>query len=764
MAFGKNSFGGSNNSFNGKLSKGFDSPIDKTKVDFDHLDTPFTFTPTDPRFKSRIKFYDRDSLWARWRRGYELYTITQSLYGSGSAKRSSIGDYRFHCAFQHKSGIFTTARVFTFPSNTSETGEQLVAVRDANVFNFYDFGLPILSVSYLGSASTAPYSQTGTDIVVSYPDHGLQIGDQVRLTFLSGSAVTATLSIVSKTADSFTCVAATSLTTIGNVSAALSTTFQDPRWTEIRTRIRKIPAFTGSIVGERFTDRVTETDPGITATYAQAGYVVSVTCNTPHGLLTGRKVNFTALTGDTASGLFLVRVTSPTTFDITSSTELTTTGSGTVYRLVKKYDYSDYVGYTVKSIDSGASEIVFQREDSYGAIADDNQKISITVPAGRGLLSGRFLTSEIRYQCSCQDFTRRQTYNLYDEKTSSRFPRTPITSVKPGTILYKDDSIADRRDNDGIFSDFGYISTSNFYTLSNYKDQKNTCYTELMYYQMRWCKHIYAAFFSLVHDEGNQKIDISGTYVQDNTTDMIITSADHGLTYNLRIAIDFENNSGLSGYYTVNSVIDKDRFVITYPYVQTVSGRCVVSNIKIHQYIKDWLLEPSDHPVGNKSDAFYDNFDKESATLRQSLEKTMMLRMGKPWIGSVVTLNDNNMPQQTINFNEVLVSSILTDHLLRDSEGKLSPTGVQTNYTETMIAIVSKVLNLEPSYIDSGMFGYTNQPAINFPPNYQAKSISAGRYSPAPGTAFSDVIDCSTYSPRVPQDVIIDCGQYTLTP
>jgi hypothetical protein len=764
VAFGKNSFAGNNSGFNGKLSKGFDSPIDNTKINFDQLDTPFTFTPNDSRFKSRIKFYDRDSLWARWRRGYELYTITQSLYGSGAAKRSTIGDYRFNCAFQHKSGIFTTARVFTFPSNTSENGEQLVAVRDANVFNFYDFGLPILSTVYLGAASTAAYSQSGTDIVVLYPNHNLQPSEQVRLTFLSGSAVTATLPIVSRTTDSFTCTAATPLTTVGNVSVALSTSFEDVRWTETRVKIRKLPAFIDTVVGERFTDRITETDPGVLVTYAQSGYSVSVTCATEHGLVTGKKINFSTTTGDAVAGLFLVRVTSPTTFDITSSIELTTTGTGLVYRLIKKYDYSDYVGYTVKSIDRGTNEIVFQRQDSYGAVTDDNQKVSITVPAQRGFALSRFLTSEIRYQCACQDFTRRQTYNLYDEKTSSRFPKTPITSVKPGSILYKDDSVADRRDNDGIFSDFGYISTSNFNTLSTYRDQKETCYTELMYYQMRWCKHIYAALFSLVHDEGNQKIDIFGTYTQTGDTTVTITSVDHGLNSGIKIAVEFEDNTALSGYYTVNSVIGKDTFTMVYPYVQTVSGRCIVNNIKIHEYIKDWLLEPSDHPVGDKSDAFYDNFEKQSSALKQSLEKSVMLKMGKPWIGSLVTLNDNSLPQQTPNYDESLISSILTDHVLRDEAGNLSPTGTQVNYTETMIAIVSKVLNLSPSYIESGMFGYINQPAINFPPNYQAKTISAGSYSATTPTVFSEIIDCSTYSPYVLQDVIIDCGQYTVAP
>ena len=764
MAFGKNSFGGGNNSFNGKLSKGFDSPVDKLKVNFDQLDTPFTFTPNDQRYKSRIRFYDRDSLWARWRRGYELYTITQSMYGAGSESRSSIGDYRFHCAFQHKSGIFVTARVLRFPSNSVETGEQLVAIRDANVFNFYDFGLPILSVSYLGDATTSPYSQTGTELVISSPEHGLQIGDQVRLSFLSGTAISDTLSIVSKTTNSFTCIAATSATTIGNVSYALSTYFEDLRWTEIRTKLRKFPEFADQLIGERLTDRITEADPGVETTYAQSGYVVNVTCAAPHGLANGSKIRFSATTGSAVSGLFLIRVTSPTTFDITSSLSLTTTGTGVAYRLIKKYDYSDYVGYTVKKIDNSTNEIVFQRDDSYGAVTDDNQKANITVPAKRGFNVSRFLTSEVRYQCSCQDFTRRQGYNLYEDKHSSRFPQTPITSLKPGTILNRDNTTTDTRDNSGIFSDLGYISTSNFYTLSSYKDKKNDCYTELMYYQIRWCKHIYAALFSIVHDEGNTKINSSGTYNQSNSTSIVITSNNHNLAAGTEVSIVFDSDTTLGGYYKITSVFDSNTFTISYPYSQTDSGRCDITNIKIHTYVKDWLLEPSDHPVGEQSDVFYDNFNKENDRLQQSLERNIMLEKGNPWVGSVVVNNDNNLPQNAINFRPALLSSLLTDNIVRDSSGALSYSGKLTNYTQRLLSIISKVINLEPSYIQSSMFGYLDQPAINFPPNYQAAIVSAGTFGASGSSAITEVIDCSTYTPRVLQDVTINCGQYTLSP
>ena len=146
------------------------------------LDTnPFKFTPKDDDFKSRIRFYDHDSLWTRWRRGYELYTITQSVLGSFSNERFFRGDYRMYCAYQQYPGVFIPIRIFTFPTSDQETGEQIVGMRDTNGFNFYNLGLPILSVRYLGDLNAGTYSQNGTTITVTKQDHGLQLGDNVYL-------------------------------------------------------------------------------------------------------------------------------------------------------------------------------------------------------------------------------------------------------------------------------------------------------------------------------------------------------------------------------------------------------------------------------------------------------------------------------------------------------------------------------------------------------------------------------------------------------
>ena len=39
--------------------------------------------------ESEIKFYNQESLWTRWRRGYELYVIMQTILGSTSKERDS---------------------------------------------------------------------------------------------------------------------------------------------------------------------------------------------------------------------------------------------------------------------------------------------------------------------------------------------------------------------------------------------------------------------------------------------------------------------------------------------------------------------------------------------------------------------------------------------------------------------------------------------------------------------------------------------------
>ena len=130
----KKNFNGANF---GKFAEG--NPF-KSVPDYTKETQKFQFLPSNSELLSRIRFYDYDSLWTRWRRGYELYTITQSVLGSFANERSSRGDFRMYCTFQQFPGVFIPARVFTFPSTDKEIGEQIVGMRDANGFNFYNFG------------------------------------------------------------------------------------------------------------------------------------------------------------------------------------------------------------------------------------------------------------------------------------------------------------------------------------------------------------------------------------------------------------------------------------------------------------------------------------------------------------------------------------------------------------------------------------------------------------------------------------------------
>jgi len=774
MPFGSNRFSKSQSNFSSGFNQNFNPPGTDPGVDF-VADNPFNFTPKDNSYRSRIRFYDHDSVWTRWRRGYELYVLTQSTLGSYGNQRNNYGDYRFYCAYQLYPGIFIPARIFTFPTNNQEILTQLVGIRDANGFNFYNYGMPILAVRYLGPSLNGTYTQAGNTITVTISKHGFRIGDNIYLAFNSGTAVSATLPVTASTPDTFTCLASGALTTSGNVTAQISTTFDDIRWTETRVKIRSIFQPVPQLIGERFVDRVIERDPGVSSTYSRTGTTVTVTCSTPHGLATGNTIFASVQSGSVISKQYTVTVTSSTNLTFVTSDSTSTSGSLIVNRLIPGYDYNNYVGYTLTGIDNVNNELIFQRADSYGAKLVNN-KAATTVPAERGFIVGRFLTTEIRYQCSCQDYTRRKGYNMYDKDTDNRFPVTPISSVKPGQRLNKDNTLTNERDDDGVFSDLGFVTpVNNFYGLPDYGDTTANSYTNLKYYQLRWCKHIYAALFSINHDEGNTPILGSGIYTQSGPN-ITITINNHGLVANETIQVDITSGAALSGEYVITQIIDNNNFNIVYPYSGTAKGYCDISNVRRHQFIDAWLYEPSDKPVGDGLDTFYENFTKENARLGQAIERLSMMKQGLKWVGTASGLGTGNLPQQTANYSPELASMLLTDDIRRVEEG-LNRQGSLQNSTQRMISIMSKLLNVEPSVIIGEKFGLLDQPLYNYLTSYPYGLVNAGNYlngSPysvqgasttTPGVVTEDPnvvtqLDCGTYNPYINQNFTVDAGLY----
>lgn len=775
MAFGNNKFSSSSNSFSNGLDKGFKSPTEKVVLDFKTADNPYKFTPREDEYKSRIKFYNKDSLWSRWRRGYELFTITQSVLGSFGDKRGKYGDFRLYFAYQLFPGVFIPARLFCFPTAIQETKTQLVGFRDADAFNFYNYGLPILAVRYLSESKSATYSQSGTTITVTLNSHGFQLNDTVYLSFTSGTAVTSTLQITSKTANTFTCTAAAALTTSGNVTVSLSTTFGDNRWTRTLVQVRSIFSPIPLLIGERLVDRVVERDPGISASYSRIGSTVTVNCAQVHGLSTGNSIFAAVLGGGVSSRKYVVTAISTTQLQFTTYDAGVTAGSMVVKRLIIGFEYGDYVGYTLTGVDSNTNELIFQRKDSYGA-KTVNSKITATSPAQRGFTVGRFLTTEVRYQCTCQDYLRKNNYNLYEKDSASKFPVTPITSTKPGESLNKDNSITPNRDNPGVHTDFGYsVVMGNFYGLPDYNDTTNDSYPNLYYYQFRWCKHIYAAMFSLNHDEGNAPLLGSGTY-QQSGPNITVQVTGHGLLANDKIQIDFTSGFALSGEYSVSQVTSPNSFTIVYPFSGTTNGYCTVSNLRRHQFVSAWLEEPGDKPAGDGADVFYAGLNKDSDRTRQEAERQLMMSYGMQWSGVASIIGAKNQPQQIADYSLKESSMLLADDL-RKSGSQFTNAGELLNKTERMADVMSKLINVEPAQILSSNFGMLDQPLYNYDSSYQSGFTDGGQYlngkpysvfgasSTTAGVVTEDpktvtILDCSTYDPITSQEFVVDAGPY----
>ena len=748
--------------------KGFDQ---SSNFDFKKKFKKFDTKPKEPSvyprgsdgyvLESEVKFYNQDSLWTRWRRGYELYTFTQQILGSTSKERDRRGDYRLFFTFQQFPGVFIPARIFTFPSTNQELGEHICGMRDTDGFSFYEFGLPILEVRYLAPSVSATYSQSGTSLVVTKSDHGLFPGDSVFLDITTGNAIDETLTIISKTQNTFTVTASNSLTTSGNVTYHNSTAFNDTRWRFVRVKLRTLPTEVAFLAGERMADRIIEKDPGIASTYSRSGSEVTVTCSSVHGLSTGNKVFLDVSTGNVPSGRYTIEVTSTTEFKVTTLTSGTTSGNLTLSRLLRGFRYDDYVGYTVTGSDANTNEIIFQKADSYGAKTVDTVA-KTTVPAHRGFAVGRFLTTELRWNCSCQDFSRRDSYDLFSTKNHEKFPVTALRDTKPGNVLQPDGTLSEERDIPGTFRDLGYVTINNFYELPEYEDEKEFSFQNLLYYQLRWCKHIYAAMWSLVHDEGNEPLKLAAKYTQSGIN-ITVTFENHNLNKNDKIQLNFTSGNAISGEYTITNVPDPNSFVVIYPFAETTSGYVTVENLKKHEYVGAWLLEPNDKPIGKGLENWEKRWAKEKRKMQEAVEIFALYNRSTKWEGNKEIIGNFNNKQNVANFDPSVVAMTLTDSLKRDAGGNLDRDGESLNTTNRLIAMVNKLFNKAPTVLDDIKFGIVNKPLIEFTDAFESGLIKAGDYingELVDSAVNTSDLDASTYSPDTAQDTVVDAGLY----
>ena len=753
------------------MSFGFKKFEDKSNFELKNSFKNFENIPKKPSIyprgsdgyalESEVKFYNQDSLWTRWRRGYELYTFTQQILGSTSKERDRRGDYRLFFTFQQFPGVFIPARIFTFPSTNQELGEHICGMRDTDGFSFYDFGLPILDVRYLAPQVNATYSQNGTTLIVTKTDHGLFPGDNVYLDISTGSATDETLTIVSKTQNTFTLTASNSATTSGDVVYHNSTEFNDTRWRFIRVKLRSLPTEVAFLAGERMADRIVERDSGISSTYSRSGSTVTVNCSSPHGLSTDNKVFVEVSTGALLSGRYKIEVTSTTQFKFTTIPTGPTFGNLKLFRLIRGFRYDDYVGYTVSGSDATTNEIIFQKADSYGAKTVDTIA-KTTVPAHRGFAVGRFLTTELRWNCSCQDFSRRDSYDLFSQKNHEKFPVTAIRDTKPGNIIQNDGSLDERRDEPGVFRDLGYVTINNFYELPEYEDEKQDSFQNLQYYQLRWCKHIYAAMWSILHDEGNEPLKLAAKYNQDGIN-ITVDFENHNLNKNDKIQLNFTSGNAISGEYTITDVPNPNSFTVVYPFTQTTGGYVTVENLKKHEYVGAWLLEPSDKPIGKGLESWEKRWAKEKRKMQEAVEVFALYNRSTKWEGNKNIIGDFNLPQDVANFDPSVIAMTLTDSLKRDETGGLNRSGKSLNTTNRMIAMVNKLFNKSPTVLDDIKFGIVNRPLSEFTNVFEAGLLQAGDYINGElldAAANTSNMDAGTYNPETAQDTVVDAGLY----
>ena len=713
------------------------------------------------QLESEINFYNKDSLWTRWRRGYELYTIIQNLLGSKFKERDTRGDYRLFFTFQQFPGVFIPARIFTFPSTNQELGEHIVGMRDTDGFSFYEFGLPILAVRFLAPFVEATYSQSGTTLVVTKSDHGLFPGDDVFLDFSTGSAVDDTLTIQSKTQNTFTVTTSGALNTAGNVTYHNSTAFNDTRWRFVRVKLQSLPTEVGFLTDERMTDRIIERDPGVASTYSRSGSTVTVTCSSNHGLSSDNKVFLDVSSGNVPSGRYTITVLSATQFTVRTLTTGTTSGNLTLFRLIKGFRYDDYVGYTVTGSDTSTNEIIFEKKDSYGAKTVDTIA-KTTVPAHRGFAVGRFLSTELRWNCSCQDFSRRDSYDLFSNLNNRRFPVTSIRDVKPGNVIENDGSLSDRRDDPGVFRDLGYVTINNFYQLPEYEDKRQDSFQNLQYHQLRWCKHIYAAMWSLVHDEGNEPLKLAAKY-EITDINIIVDFENHGLEKNTKIQLTFTSGNAISGEYTITDVPNPNQFTVVYPFELNTSGYVTVENLKKHEYVNAWLLEPNDKPIGRGLKHWEKVWAKEQQKLRESAEVFALYNRTTKWEGNKNIIGNFNLPQNIANFDPSVIAMNLTDSIKRDEKGNLNRSGNSLNITNRLIAMVNKLFNKSPTTLDDVKFGIVNRPLGEFVDSFETGFLQAGEYlngEKLEAEINTSNLDAGTFSPETAQDTVVDGGLY----
>jgi len=125
---------------------------------------------------------------------------------------------------------------------------------------------------------------------------------------------------------------------------------------------------------------------------------------------------------------------------------------------------------------------------------------AMQVPASGPPNVGEFLTTEMRSQCTCPDFLGREGFNLYEASLRRKYPYTKVLNMDPG--YYDGGPLEASRtsnsiDYPGFARSFGFIYLNEIYNIPSYASEVVYSDPNLLYFQPKWCKHIYAAMWDM---------------------------------------------------------------------------------------------------------------------------------------------------------------------------------------------------------------------------------------------------------------------------
>ena len=159
---------------------------------------------------------------------------TTPTYGLTKSSAPNIRTTVFGDGFEQRTtfGLNQNPKVFSLTFEKSESdADAIEAFLDARakVAESFTFTPP-----GEGTTKTGTYSQSGTTVTITISaGHGLEVGDQVTITYTSGSAADGNFTVKTKTDSTiFVVTAAASVDTSGNVSVIRSNQFMCETWSK----------------------------------------------------------------------------------------------------------------------------------------------------------------------------------------------------------------------------------------------------------------------------------------------------------------------------------------------------------------------------------------------------------------------------------------------------------------------------------------------------------------------------------------------------